>query len=122
MPLSLPQFLPAEIFAFMAVFIRMGAAFVVLPGFGEAVVPARMRLMMALAITLVVVPIVRTTLPPMPSTANIDKGRELFNTQCVFCHGVAAVSSCAPNSISPPACGSGGLVMMLTTPPRASLP
>ena len=68
MPLSLPQFLPAEIFAFMAVFIRMGAAFVVLPGFGEAVVPARMRLMMALAITLVVVPIVRTTLPPMPST------------------------------------------------------
>lgn len=68
MPLSLPQFLPAEIFAFMAVFIRMGAAFVVLPGFGEAVVPARMRLMMALAITLVVVPIVRATLPPMPST------------------------------------------------------
>ncbi|MBK9522713.1 MAG: PQQ-dependent dehydrogenase, methanol/ethanol family [Rhodocyclaceae bacterium] len=31
-------------------------------------------------------------LPPMPSTANVDKGRELFNTQCVFCHGVAAVS------------------------------
>ena len=28
----------------------------------------------------------------MPSTANVDKGRELFNTQCVFCHGVAAVS------------------------------
>lgn len=66
--MPLPQFLPAEIFAFMAVFARLGAAFVVLPGFGEAVVPARLRLMMALAITLVVLPIVRGGLPPLPDT------------------------------------------------------
>ena len=46
--MTLPQFLPAEIFAFMAVFIRLGAAFLVMPGFGEAVVPARLRLMMAI--------------------------------------------------------------------------
>jgi flagellar biosynthetic protein FliR len=65
MPLT--QFLPAEIFAFLAVFTRLGAAFVVLPGFGEAVVPGRMRLMMAIAVTLIVVPIVRQTLPPLPS-------------------------------------------------------
>ena len=64
--MPLPQFLPAEIFAFLVVFARLGAAFVVLPGFGEAVVPARLRLMMALAITLIVLPIVRTSLPPMP--------------------------------------------------------
>lgn len=64
--MPLPQYLPAEIFAFMAVFARLGAAFVVLPGFGEAVVPARLRLMMALAITLVVLPIVRGGLPPLP--------------------------------------------------------
>jgi flagellar biosynthetic protein FliR len=67
MPQSLPQFLPAEIFAFLAVFTRLGAAFMVLPAFGEAVVPARIRLGMALAITLVVLPIVRGTLPPLPS-------------------------------------------------------
>ncbi|MBM3549448.1 MAG: flagellar type III secretion system protein FliR [Alphaproteobacteria bacterium] len=65
MPLT--QFLPAEVFAFMAVFTRLGAAFTVMPFFGEAVVPARLRLMLALAITLVVVPIVRQTLPPMPT-------------------------------------------------------
>ena len=40
---------PAELFAFLAVFTRLGAAFMVLPGFGEAVVPARIRLGMALA-------------------------------------------------------------------------
>ena len=65
--MTLPQFLPAEIFAFMAVFIRLGAAFLVMPGFGEAVVPARLRLMMAIAITLIITPIVRQTLPGLPS-------------------------------------------------------
>ncbi len=65
MPLG--QFLPSEIFVYMAVFVRLGAAFLVIPGFGEAVVPARLRLMMAVAITLVIVPIVRQTLPPMPN-------------------------------------------------------
>jgi flagellar biosynthetic protein FliR len=64
--MPLPQFLPAEIFVFLAVFTRLGAAFVVIPVFGEAVIPQRMKLMMALAITLIVVPIVRQTLPPMP--------------------------------------------------------
>ncbi len=31
-------------------------------------------------------------LPPMPGIDAVNKGRELFNNQCVFCHGVAAVS------------------------------
>jgi flagellar biosynthetic protein FliR len=65
--MPLPQFLPAELFAFLAVFTRLGAAFMVLPGFGEAVVPARIRLGTALAISLIVLPIVRGTLPPLPS-------------------------------------------------------
>jgi flagellar biosynthetic protein FliR len=65
--MSLTQFLPAEIFAYLAVFTRLGAAFTVMPAFGEAVVPARLRLMMAIAITLIIVPIVRQTLPPMPN-------------------------------------------------------
>lgn len=69
MPLT--QFLPAEIFAFIAVFTRLGAAFLIIPAFGEAVVPSRVRLMMALAITFVVLPIVRTNLPAMPSAPGI---------------------------------------------------
>ena len=78
MPLA--QFLPAEIFAFLAVFARLGAAFLVIPGFGEAVVPSRVRLMMALAITLVVLPIVRVTLPPMPNAVGVLVAFFFFET------------------------------------------
>jgi len=50
----------------MAVFARIGAAFAVLPAFGERVVPARVRLMGALAMTAIVAPAVAT--PPLPDT------------------------------------------------------
>lgn len=46
------------------VFVRVGAAFAVLPAFGERLVPARIRLMAALAMTAVVAPAV--TVPPLP--------------------------------------------------------
>jgi flagellar biosynthesis protein FliR len=65
--MPLPQLLPAEIFAFLAVFTRLGAAFTVLPAFGETVISPRIRLSMALAIAFVVLPIVRGTLPPLPA-------------------------------------------------------
>lgn len=48
----------------MAVFARIGAAFAVLPAFGERVVPARIRLTAALAMTAVVAPAVAT--PALP--------------------------------------------------------
>lgn len=50
----------------MAVFARIGAAFAVMPAFGERVVPARVRLMGALAMTAIVAPAVTT--PPLPET------------------------------------------------------
>lgn len=51
----------------MAVFARIGAAFAVLPAFGERVVPARIRLIGALAMTAVVAPAVQTpALPDAP--------------------------------------------------------
>ena len=40
----------------MAVFARLGAAFALMPAFGERVVPARIRLVLALAMTAVVAP------------------------------------------------------------------
>lgn len=48
----------------MAVFARIGAAFAVLPAFGERVVPARIRAIAALAMTVIVAPAVTT--PPLP--------------------------------------------------------
>jgi flagellar biosynthetic protein FliR len=48
------------------VFARMGGAIMLLPGFGEVFVPRRVRLMIALAITVVVAPVVTPLLPPTP--------------------------------------------------------
>lgn len=48
------------------VFLRIGAAFAVLPAFGERVVPVRVRLVGALAMTAVVAPAVAGQLPAWP--------------------------------------------------------
>ena len=47
-------------------FARLGAAIMLLPGFGEAFVSPRIRLLLALAITFAVMPIVGDRLPPLP--------------------------------------------------------
>ncbi|MAZ02231.1 MAG: flagellar biosynthetic protein FliR, partial [Sneathiella sp.] len=52
----LDEFLSVNIFAYLLVFIRLGAAFMVVPGFGEAFVPARVRLGIALTVSLLVLP------------------------------------------------------------------
>ncbi len=58
--------LPAEIFIHLLVFARLGAALMLLPVFGEPGVNPRMRLAIALGLTLVAVPVLRPLLPPMP--------------------------------------------------------
>ena len=62
----LGQVLPAEIFAFILVFSRIGSAVMLLPGIGENYVFSRIRLALALALTLVMYPLVRNELPLMP--------------------------------------------------------
>lgn len=62
----LAQVVPVEIFAFLLVFSRIGAAVMLLPGIGESYVYPRVRLALALALTLVIYPLVRDTLPPAP--------------------------------------------------------
>lgn len=49
--------------AFMLVFARVGAMMMLLPGFGEQVAPARIRLSIALFVTFVCLPLVRPGLP-----------------------------------------------------------
>jgi flagellar biosynthetic protein FliR len=49
---------PAEFLAVFAIFCRIGAAAALLPGFGEQVVPARVKLVGALAFTAIISPMV----------------------------------------------------------------
>lgn len=49
---------------FFAIFLRVGACFFVLPGLGERMVPVRIRLAAALAMTVLLTPILKDTLAP----------------------------------------------------------
>lgn len=64
----LEQFLVTELFAFLLVFTRLGAAIMLLPGIGEAYVSPRVRLILALMIGLVITPIAQPLMPPIPGS------------------------------------------------------
>lgn len=55
------------LFHFFLVFTRMGAALMVLPGFGEVYISSRARLMLALTVSAVMAPVLKPLLPPMPA-------------------------------------------------------
>ena len=55
----------------LLVMARVGAFFALLPAFGERIVPARLRLAMALAMTMIVAPAVLPSLPPTPGFGQI---------------------------------------------------
>lgn len=55
--------LPEFALLFMLVFARVGTMLMLMPGLGERVAPARIRVMLAVFITLLSVPIVRPNLP-----------------------------------------------------------
>jgi flagellar biosynthetic protein FliR len=69
-----------DLFALLFVFARIGAALMLLPGFGEVFVAIRVRLLIALALTIVVTPVVAHLVPPNPDGAMamlIVLGREI---------------------------------------------
>jgi flagellar biosynthesis protein FliR len=57
-----------NVFGFMLVFARIGAAFALLPGFADSFVPMRVRLLLALAISAAVLPVLAPALPPLPAS------------------------------------------------------
>ncbi len=65
----LDQYLTQNAFGLVLVFVRVGAAFLVLPGFSASYVATRFRLLLAIMITLVVYPLVLPVLPPPPGSA-----------------------------------------------------
>jgi flagellar biosynthetic protein FliR len=64
----LDQILSGGLFAYLLVFARIGAAISVLPGFGEAYVSPRLRLVVALLISAVVTPALQAPLPELPGS------------------------------------------------------
>ena len=64
----LSQFVGANIFAVLIVFARVGAAIATLPGFSAVYVTMRMRLLVALALSVLVAPTLANGLPPVPTT------------------------------------------------------
>ena len=63
----LTDWVEAQLFTFLATFVRFGAAMVFLPGIGESFVSIRTRLLLALAISFVATPIVADSLPNLPA-------------------------------------------------------
>ncbi len=55
-----------ELFAALLIFVRVGGAIAVLPGFSAGYVPVRPRLLLALAISVLLLPTLAPTLPPLP--------------------------------------------------------
>jgi flagellar biosynthetic protein FliR len=68
---TLESLLNGSIFQFMMVFCRVGAAVMLLPGFGEAYVPARVRLVFALMFSLALMPMLAGRIPVLP--AELDR-------------------------------------------------
>jgi flagellar biosynthesis protein FliR len=58
--------LPAWAFAFVLVMARVGSAFTLLPVFGEATVPATIRIGLAAAVTILLLPGIAPSIPPVP--------------------------------------------------------
>jgi flagellar biosynthetic protein FliR len=60
---QIQDLLPADILIFMLVFSRVGAMTMTLPALGEMTIPARARLMIALALSLILMPLVGNLYP-----------------------------------------------------------
>jgi len=65
---SLAQFLPANLFAVMLVFCRIGSALMVLPGFGGRYVPMRYRLLLGIFLATIIATALAPLLPVQPGS------------------------------------------------------
>ena len=64
--LALPELLVGSLFALALVFARLGGVIMLMPGVGDGYVSARTRLLLALAVTVAVTPVLADRLPPEP--------------------------------------------------------
>lgn len=64
----LQQLLNLNLFAFFLIFARVGTAFSLLPGFSSIYVPVQVRLLLGLATTFVLTPVLMARLPTLPGS------------------------------------------------------
>lgn len=64
----LAELLPAQVFALLLIFTRIGTAMMLMPGFGENYISIRIRLLLALMVSLVVHPTLMDGLPDLPAS------------------------------------------------------
>ncbi|CAA7612796.1 flagellar biosynthetic protein FliR [Magnetospirillum sp. UT-4] len=62
----LNEILTLDVYRLMLIFTRVGAALMVMPGFGSQVINTRFRLLLALAVSLLLLPVIGPALPPLP--------------------------------------------------------
>lgn len=62
------NYLLSEVYAFFVIFCRVSAMMLMLPGFGERVIPPQIRVFFALGMSLVLYPILESLIPTMPNT------------------------------------------------------
>jgi flagellar biosynthetic protein FliR len=65
--MNLEQLVSINLFQFFLVFARLGGAIMLLPGFGEAYVSPRIRLVFALTVSLALMPMIADRLPLLPA-------------------------------------------------------
>ena len=66
---QLNRLIAGNLYAVLLVFARVGSALMLMPGFGSSFTPGRVRLFLALGLSLAVAPLIRTSLPPEPQSA-----------------------------------------------------
>jgi flagellar biosynthetic protein FliR len=64
----LEYFLLSQLTVFFFIFCRMGTAIMMMPGFGDFYVPMRIRLLLAVAISVVLTPVLADQMPPLPAS------------------------------------------------------
>lgn len=62
----LNEIITLDIYRFLMIFTRLGAALMLMPGFSGQLVSTRIRLLLGLALSLVLLPVVGTLYPPLP--------------------------------------------------------
>jgi flagellar biosynthetic protein FliR len=61
-------FLLSQVTSFLFIFVRVGSALMLMPGFGDSYVSPRFRLLLALAISVVLTPLLGEHVPPLPGS------------------------------------------------------
>ena len=64
----LQEILAINIFHFMLLFARLSVVFFLMPGLSASYIPVRIRMIVALLVTILALPLVQGTLPPQPTT------------------------------------------------------